>query len=347
MIRAGLIVLIIVLVFGGTIGHVHAQTPTPPPSPTATGTLVDFPVFPTMGASTPFSTVIWATPTAQPLGSAYIPPTAPVAITIPEIGQMNGFGAIGPSNLRQYMIWLATVAVSFYGWMDNATGESFQISQMVIGVIVLLVVIIWKIQKYQEKQSSSTWVEGHWRNKRAAKMIALIPLLLFPALPGDMQGCQQGSQCEGIPWSVPQLPALSSPSPFPTTGITAVFTPTRTPTPLPGTSTAPPTPTAGIDTGDISEQLSTLQALANATPIQMGGNVAPQNVSGNVARIYGYVRGMEQVNFGMFTPLLQLAFFAFFSFGGVYLFFLVAPFLASMIGLIRRVIQTLLDFLPF
>jgi len=98
-------------------------------------------------------------------------------------------------------------------------------------------------------------------------LILVAASMLIFSVAAAQDDCGDGLPCGRLPWSLPVLPNLPSPTPMPTVGITTV-----PPTQTPGGPTATPTPTtvppgAGfdIDVGGISDQFATLQGLAEAT----------------------------------------------------------------------------------
>lgn len=186
---------------------------------------------------------------------------------------------------------------------------------------------------------------------RRALAALITALILTGVSHAQTTTCADGSPCQNVPWRLPSLPSLPSPTPMPTLAVTAV-----SPTSTPGTPTATGAPGgsgSGLDVGSIGDSLSTVQAVINATPIRIadanGSFSDPANTTGlqgQASTFFGYARGLTDVNFGAITPM-----FSFLIFGFVFVFSLTtinffAPVIAVIFGFIRRIISTILDFLP-
>lgn len=118
--------------------------------------------------------------------------------------------------------------------------------------------------------------------------------------------------------------------------------PTRTPDPH-----CVPTGTLGstIDVAALSDTL----ALLDGVPGQVGipNPAAGVDLYSGTATFFSYVLGIQAVNLGFLTPLVTFGFWSFFTFVGIKAAFIFLPILAALIGVIRRVVQLVLDFLPF
>lgn len=190
----------------------------------------------------------------------------------------------------------------------------------------------------------------------------LIPLLLVllaaplvaSAQPRD---CGNGLPCGAIPWTRFILPRLPSPTPMPTLNVAAVIsTPTPGPTVTPGGPTITPTPgLPTVDTSQIQESIETLQAINNATPFAVvnaaGTPVSPQEQFAQVGEdagiFFGYARSIiSPVTFGPIWPLVAFSFTAL----AVVLIVTATTFLlpgaVAIFGLIRKLISTIMDFIP-
>lgn len=175
----------------------------------------------------------------------------------------------------------------------------------------------------------------------------LIGLLLFILSAPVYADCQNGQPCGPVPWRLPFYPPLPSPTAFPTVIVTITSTPTQTATPGPGTASAP-TATPQLDTSGINNQVATLQGIIQQTPVAtfspaFGGD----DLSANSQTFFGYVLGLQDVHFGILTPLLT---FLVFSLGytlAVKLVLMLLPVLSALFGLISRIISLILEFLPF
>jgi len=181
--------------------------------------------------------------------------------------------------------------------------------------------------------------------------------------------CGAGLPCGQIPWPVLRLPALASPTPIPTIIISATPSPSATPaTPSPTWTPGGPTPTAtatwtptateqpdlsSLDTSAISGVVATWQVQISATqpPILISGTpmdgIVIAGLEDDAREFFGKVQGLAaSVNLGKVSPLITWLLFAV----GVMLFVTVTTFLLPVImaifGLVRKVIQLVLDFLP-
>lgn len=160
--------------------------------------------------------------------------------------------------------------------------------------------------------------------------------------------CGNGLPCGSIPWPQPNPPQLKSPTPIPTI----------TPRPDTNGSIGPGTPTPtlrGSDLGavDIANQIATASGYnptarpvldPSGTPVSISEdlNVLRQNTS----VVFGYARGLTNMNFGKTTPLIGFAVFAF----GLIMFIkgwtFLMPIVATLVGLFSRLVSFILSFLP-
>jgi hypothetical protein len=130
------------------------------------------------------------------------------------------------------------------------------------------------------------------------------------------------------------------------------FTPFPTLTPYP-TFTQLPTWTPFVDTSQIGNAVGTLNALVGSTNIPVydltGTPVALTDLDGiasNTSTAFGYVRGLADVNFGPLTPLVVFGFTALFLFILVNIAGIVMPIAIAVFGVIRKIIELILDFIP-
>lgn len=172
----------------------------------------------------------------------------------------------------------------------------------------------------------------------------IIPLLIVLAIatPAQAQQCQAGLSCEQVPWRLPGFPILLTPTPFPTANATAL--PTATPTPSESGSVMTPTPDANVE--DVSDIVATLQVFANSTPGGPTSPVAAFDVYSSSAGLFGFILGLSNVNFGVFTPLISFVIFAFFTWFVIRFTTLILPIVAGIVGLIRKAVSLILEFLP-
>lgn len=183
-------------------------------------------------------------------------------------------------------------------------------------------------------------------------LIALILMLSVGVAAAQQRECGNGLPCGSIPWPLGNPPVLTSPTPMPTVGVTAVL-PTVTPggpTPTP----IPPTVGFDIDTSGISDRFATLQAMAEATdePVLVDGTPVSSTdqlseMAEDSTTFFSYARALASVDLGTgFSPIWAFGFLTFAIVLGVTIITYILPLLAALFGLIRKVIQVLLDFLP-
>lgn len=188
------------------------------------------------------------------------------------------------------------------------------------------------------------------------RCLVFLLVLLYGAITVQAQSdCGNGLPCGPIPWPLPRLPDLQSPTPMPTVVITQAAaappdgtptaTPTATPTFIPGT----------LDTTGIDDNLATLQKLIETTPETIynieGTPVDTEAVftelGENAGDFFGYAKGMTNVTFGAWTPLVSFTLLAMVTVISVKLLGFLLPFLMVIFGIIRKIVQLILDFLPF
>ncbi|MDL1899803.1 hypothetical protein FBR02_03435 [Anaerolineae bacterium CFX9] len=177
------------------------------------------------------------------------------------------------------------------------------------------------------------------------KSIILLLILLAIATPGtcaQAQQCQAGLSCEQVPWRLPGFPIMLTPTPFPTANATALPTATATPS----ESGSPMTPTPDVNIENIGDIVATLQVFANATPNGAASPVAAFDVYASSAGLFGFILGLSNVNFGVFTPLISFVLFAFFTWFVIRFTTLILPIIAGIVGLIRKAVSLILEFLP-
>lgn len=187
--------------------------------------------------------------------------------------------------------------------------------------------------------------------------IAVGFLIVFIAFTGiaSAQPCDPYLPCGPLPWSLPSLPDLQSPTPIPTMIFTAV-----PPTPTPGGTPVPtstpfviPTYTPFVDTGTLNSSLGTLQAMVNATAIPVynltGTPVSMSNINSltsNIGTAFNYARGLAGVNFGALTPLVLFIFTGISIFLLVRILLILLPIFAAIWGVFRKIIDFILGFIP-
>ncbi len=185
-------------------------------------------------------------------------------------------------------------------------------------------------------------------------------ILLMVLLPGTItalaqKDCGSGLPCGPVPWALPAFPKLTSPTPMPTLAMTPVQ-PTQVsgavPTPAPN-PTSPPL--SSIDTGDIDDQIATMQAIVQQTPMQvLDINGTPvdteqtfNQLGSQTGQFFGYARSLSSVSFGSLSPLVAFSLLALMTVIAVKMSTFVFSAMGALFGIIRKVVQLILDFLPF
>lgn len=184
------------------------------------------------------------------------------------------------------------------------------------------------------------------------KRLIVLLLLLIPGTVSAQQNCGNGLPCGPVPWSLPPLPRLASPTPMPT----IVLTPLA-PTPGPGTPTSTPAPTSAptsaFDTSGINNQVATLQVFMETTqePIynELGTPVGLSSLpelSQGAGLFFGYAKGFSQASFGSLSPVFTLALLSMITVLSVKAITFGLPILATVVGMIRNVLSMIRDFIP-
>ena len=123
--------------------------------------------------------------------------------------------------------------------------------------------------------------------------------------------------------------------------------PAAAPTPTPSANCGPAAvPTSPVDISGLADTMATLQAL----PVNQVGIANPQagvDMYSGTATFFSYVLGIQSINLGILTPVITFIFWSFFTFVGIKVAFILLPIIAALVGVIRRIIQLVLDFLPF
>lgn len=168
------------------------------------------------------------------------------------------------------------------------------------------------------------------------------------------QQCDPYLPCGPLPWSLPSMPDLQSPTPIPTLILTAVSTsiggtpaPTQTPFVI-------PTYTPFVDTAPLESGVATINAMlagtdipiydVNGTPVSMS---PVEDLVDDSGTVFGYVKGISEISFGPLTPLVGFSFISLFAYLALNVSDYLAPFIFALIGLIRKIIQFILDLIPF
>lgn len=188
------------------------------------------------------------------------------------------------------------------------------------------------------------------------RLLGIVAILsvLFSAGAGLIRAqndCGDGLPCGKIPWDLPVLPGVPSPTPMPTIAVTLVA-----PTQTPGGPTATPAPTnAGfdIDVSGINDQFATLQSVAAATPIGVEIEGTPFSAEDQINEMatggyefFGYVRAVSSLDLGGLTPFLTFLIVSLVTVISVKTITFIMPVLLMLFNFIRNIIGIVLDFLP-
>jgi hypothetical protein len=191
------------------------------------------------------------------------------------------------------------------------------------------------------------------------KVIAVIILLGIAMPAAAQQPCGTGIPCRPPAWDLPSFPELISPTPLVIDGNAnpaATNTPTLTMTPTPMmTSTAIATFTPFFDPAMIGEKVETIEAIFEGTAVPvMNASGTPESLQTQVAGIgenakvfIGYARTIQaSKTMGPFTPLATLLF------SGLVIILLfkattyIIPVALALFGLVRKIVNLILDFIP-
>lgn len=161
---------------------------------------------------------------------------------------------------------------------------------------------------------------------------------------------QCGTPCEPVKWPLPTWPPMTSPTPF---------IPDNNANPAPtsaATATPAVTSTPGLDIGGVGDAVSTLGGLMSGTipaPLNASGTLVTLDevvatASADTDDFWGYTKGISESDFlGPFSPLgvllMSFVFALILLKSGTFLL----PFAFAILGMLRKVIQLALDFLPF
>ncbi len=166
--------------------------------------------------------------------------------------------------------------------------------------------------------------------------------------------CGNGLPCGPVPWSLPALPRLASPTPMPTYVLTAI-----PPTTGPGTPTVTPqpgtaTPTQAFDTAPIDVALATMQSISNSTPAvvtnELGTPVGLDNLEelgSSAGTFFGYAKGVGEASLGPnLSPVFAFSLYAMITIIGVKSLTFMLPIVATVVKFFRTILQFILDFIP-
>lgn len=184
------------------------------------------------------------------------------------------------------------------------------------------------------------------------KLLVLLICLLCGAITVSAQECGQGLPCGPVPWKLPALPTLPSPSPMPTYQTTVEATHVSGAVPTPAAMPTNP-PLLDVDTSDIGDQMSTLAALIEATPELVLNAEGTAEAIGTAEltgaeTLFAYAKGVGSINLGNnIGPLVAFSLTAMVLIITTKMTTFLLPVLTALFGIIRKIVQLILDFLPF
>lgn len=180
-------------------------------------------------------------------------------------------------------------------------------------------------------------------------IVAMLIIVLFGGHAAAAQsGCGNGLPCGTVPWRLPTVPRLNSPTPMPTHVVQDDSinpgAPTATPAPF-----ATPTDVGDLGITGLEDQIATLQAVIDGTPITVedhGLTTEEPDMGESAGAVFGFVLGLQGVHFGVLTPLVTFALFGMFTVIALKAGFFILPVIAVVFGFIRKIISAILEFIP-
>jgi hypothetical protein len=190
--------------------------------------------------------------------------------------------------------------------------------------------------------------------KKLLVVLSAVIIVLMSTATSAQDNCGDGLPCGRIPWSLIVLPPLASPTPAPTLNVQWTPIPSG-PTSTPSVITNTPAPIPTFPNGqEINDQVATLQSVwdataipvydASGTPINL--DTSYDELGGNAGTFFGYARGLSGISLGRLTPLITFFFLTFVIIITLKMTTFLFPFIATVFGLIRKIIQLILDFIP-
>lgn len=179
---------------------------------------------------------------------------------------------------------------------------------------------------------------------------AILVVILLIAQPVAAQGdCGHGLPCGPIPWPLPQLPVLESPTPFETAVFEATNTP-EGPTPTPSVTPTPsntPEPTPAVDTDPIQDSIATLQAMLDTELPEVDADLDDtEELTTSAGTFFAYIKAVLGLHLGPLNPLMAFLLFLISWFLGVKIVLFILPFAGLVWGFVRKLIQLILEFIP-
>lgn len=191
--------------------------------------------------------------------------------------------------------------------------------------------------------------------------------------PRGSRDCGFGLPCGPIPWNLPRYPILESPTPMPTLFSSATPTSTMTPTLTPVPTNFTPSPTASatmtpsrtptltatftatalFDTQELADNIATVRALIDSTPISVEVAGTPVTVADQISTaapgiedLFGRAKGIIGADWGPFTPLFQTAFMGIAIFLFIIILTYTIPIIGFVFGMIRKIYTAITDLIP-
>lgn len=165
------------------------------------------------------------------------------------------------------------------------------------------------------------------------------PVMTMPPFaPVSGGNCGFGLPCGQVPWALPVMPILRSPTPLATSDVMTS-----------GFFGHTPIPDFGIDVSDVSDVLGTANAMMSTpniggTPLSFEDEF--ETLEASAGDFFGLAQGISQISFGPFTPLFALFFGALLLMMLFKMMTLLLPIIGVVVGIVRKVIQVILDFIP-
>ncbi|OPZ62931.1 MAG: hypothetical protein BWY85_01918 [Firmicutes bacterium ADurb.Bin506] len=199
---------------------------------------------------------------------------------------------------------------------------------------------------------------------RHGAIVAVLLLLLFvtadlataqgTATPG---ACTPLNPCGALPWPLPRLPVIKSPTPLPTvpTPTPVVVTMTTTATATPSmTPTQTPTPAPRLTEQSVAATLAGSSGDAVATLAAMGDDgiggllmsTAAAQIGGYAGTFFAYAKGLQLFNIKGAGGVVGFLLLLFFGVILVKLSLAVLPLMSVFVRWIIDVLRLILDFLP-
>ncbi len=187
------------------------------------------------------------------------------------------------------------------------------------------------------------WISQR-RRDNLMRMILATLLMLALSIP-VFADCTDKTPCGPVPWKMPVLPRLLTPTPMPNSSgsVTGIFGPT----PVPDTN-------ASADLGDtnffdgsaLNKQVGDLKTLMSNQNTMNGTGQDLGVLVSQSGDFFSYLRAFATANFGVFTPLLLIAVLSFSVKMGLGVSTRLFPVFMAIYGFVRKAITVILDFIP-